>query len=237
MLYSDKFDDISRTNFINLFADFILHKIPSNEITTLEIADCQNFYVIKGKTSSKTILDLNSVKDEFVKKRNLSDDNKNLFHTIDLIEYDVQLSETEQLCHVFFNTTNPHFSNCQLNEKTEKDNSLILKSNFPHGYSLKSGRDLYYYAKRICYNLQLYPFWESVKITINRTNNEENFQIFTDCNKEQDLKLRSAILDCFDFNYNKIGKDFENSNWVESASILPNDLDFVKEKNQEFILI
>lgn len=237
MYYSNNLETISRVKKVNNFSDFILSKIPLNEITLIEVADCVNFFVIKGKTTSKTVLDLNQIKDEFIKTYKVEDEKKELFHTIDLIEYGVELNELESLSTTFFNTINPQYNICELSDESKINNDLIIKSSFPNGYSLKAGRDLYYYAKRISYNLQLYPFWNSIRIEINRTNNEENFKIFTDCSEEQDLKLKSAILDCFDFNYQKITKDFENSDWVNSSLEWSKDLDFIKEKNNDFILV
>jgi len=34
-------------------ADFILNKIPKEEESIIQVIDCQNFYVIKGKTTHK----------------------------------------------------------------------------------------------------------------------------------------------------------------------------------------
>ena len=41
----------SRLSLVNLFADFILNQIPSDEETIIQVVDCLNFYVIKGKTT------------------------------------------------------------------------------------------------------------------------------------------------------------------------------------------
>ena len=56
----------SRISIVNLLSDFILSKIPSNEDTIISVIDCKNFFVIKGKTSHKELLDTPKIVDEFV---------------------------------------------------------------------------------------------------------------------------------------------------------------------------
>ena len=48
----------SRTAIVNLFADFILSKIPQNKHSIIQVADCINFFVIKGKTSYGDLLNI-----------------------------------------------------------------------------------------------------------------------------------------------------------------------------------
>ena len=51
----------SRILITNLFADFIISKIPYNEETIIKVVDCKNFFVIKGKTSYNQVLDLSVI--------------------------------------------------------------------------------------------------------------------------------------------------------------------------------
>ena len=44
----------SRISITNLFADFIVSRIPHNEETIIKVVDCKNFFIIKGKTSMKS---------------------------------------------------------------------------------------------------------------------------------------------------------------------------------------
>ena len=82
----------SRLSLVNLFADFILNQIPSDEETIIQVVDCLNFYVIKGKTTHVEPLNIGKLKDEFnIKFENLIGDTK-ITHTIDLIEYDSKMS-------------------------------------------------------------------------------------------------------------------------------------------------
>ena len=69
---------------INLFADYILNRIPNSERSIIKIADCGNFLIIKGKTTHNELLDLSEIKTEFCEKFNINSDPKSIFnHMID----------------------------------------------------------------------------------------------------------------------------------------------------------
>ena len=75
----------SRLSIVNLLADFILNKIPKEEESIIQVVDCLNFYVIKGKTTYITPLDISSIKDEFIGKYESLIGDIKMSHTIDLI--------------------------------------------------------------------------------------------------------------------------------------------------------
>jgi hypothetical protein len=58
----------SRIFLINLFADFIISKIPHEEQSIINLVDCKNFILVKGKTTSKTLLNLSDISKEFSNK-------------------------------------------------------------------------------------------------------------------------------------------------------------------------
>ena len=58
------------------------------------MVDCNNFVIIKGKTTHKEILDISSITKEFNEKYEPS---KPISHTIDLIEYDSKLPKVKNL--------------------------------------------------------------------------------------------------------------------------------------------
>ena len=59
---------VSRLSLVNLFADFILNQIPKEEESIIQVVDCFNFYVIKGKTTYNEPLNIGKLKDEFIIK-------------------------------------------------------------------------------------------------------------------------------------------------------------------------
>jgi hypothetical protein len=58
----------SKLSIVNLLADYILSKIPKDEESIIQVVDCMNFYVIKGKTTYEETLDIAKIKDEFTLK-------------------------------------------------------------------------------------------------------------------------------------------------------------------------
>jgi hypothetical protein len=74
--------------YLTLLGDFIISKISNDENFQLTLVDFNNFIVLKGKTTSTSILNLSDIVSDFKKiySKNLPKD-LNL-NTIDLIEYD-----------------------------------------------------------------------------------------------------------------------------------------------------
>ena len=52
-----KLDVNTRRGIVNLFADFILSKIDKKENSIIQVTDFEKFFVIRGITTSKEILD------------------------------------------------------------------------------------------------------------------------------------------------------------------------------------
>ena len=159
----------SRLSIVNLLSDFILNHIPKEENTIIQVIDCTNFYVIKGKTTHKEPLDMLKVRDEFISKFEELIGERKISHTIDLIEYDSKLKPNDTFTFTYhYGTDNCSYTSLQsksyLKDKlnsykhnfhleTITDDSLVVVSEFPHGHSLSQGRLLYYYGKHIFYNI------------------------------------------------------------------------------------
>jgi len=153
---------------VNLLSDFILNKIPSVESSIIKVVDCGNFFIIKGKTSSKEILNISEIISEFTSIFQSYLDKRKLTHTIDLIEYDCKLDPSEEIRHRYHNS-----KNCSYPNENEFNNyeELVYVSSFPHGYSLSQGRLFYYYGKHIFYNIPSnYPI-QSLTLTISSKKN------------------------------------------------------------------
>lgn len=227
---------------VNLLSDFILNKIPHQESSIIKIVDCENFYVIKGKTTSKEVLFIPDIISEFNEKYKEHVDTKKLTHTIDLIEYDSELKEVVEITQTFHNNT----PNCSYNwkeverfdELVEKD-ELVYMSEFPFGYSLSQGRDLYYYGKHIFYSIPSnYPH-TSLTLTLSKEKNEDGEQkliVFDEFFKSEDETLYSAILDVFDFDYNRLSKKMKKVDWSVELTNPLEEYSFLKERNKDFII-
>jgi hypothetical protein len=168
---------------LNLLSEFILKKYKSKD-TLVEICDCQNFIIVKGFTTESEVIPLNSVVSEFSQKY----EQYPIKSTIDLIEYKSDLSSPKKFKFFF-------------GKKLHKEDSLFSTSEFPYGYSNNQGKLLYFYFKHIVDRIPTnYPFtWIIFNVEVSEKN-EIDFTIEDDyLNNNGDI-LKSAILDCFDFN-------------------------------------
>lgn len=230
----------SKSFIVNLLADFILSKIPHHESTIIKVVDLENFIVIKGKTSSKEVLMLQSIISEFIEKFKID---KQLTHTIDLIQYDVKMEKSKFLEHTYHNNTpncSYHYMDVEnFEELTEKD-EMVFGSSFPHGFSLNQGRLLYYYGKKIFYNIPSnYPV-TTMTFTLTTERNSENevdIKIYDEFFKSEDETLRSAILDTFDFNMDSLENEIKKVDWSIELTNPLSEYDFLKEKVDGLIII
>jgi hypothetical protein len=222
----------SREYLVNSFAEFILSKIPSDENSIIQVVDCENFYVIKGKTSHKEILDLNLIKDNLFKDNPDLKNEKKLLNTIDLIDYGCKLEESKKFCDVFYNT-----ENCSYKRNfSEKDNELVISSHFPFGYSLSMGRLLYFFAKKLVYNIPPNFVYEKLLVTVSKQRGQMNIS-FQEEDGSPIETLDSLFLDCADMSMQKFKKDVIESNWVEELNFYERDLEFLKKKIEGIILV
>jgi len=242
----------SKLSIVNLFADFILNQIPKDEESIIQVADCLNFYVIKGKTTYKEPLDIAKIKDEFITKfEELMGDLK-LSHTIDLIEYDSKLRPSESLTFSYHNnSTNCSYHKTQCEEflldntnsydynfhlkQISEDNNLIFCSEFPHGYSLKQGRLMYYYGKHIFYNIpSSYPV-NTLVFTLLNEENEDSILIKNTSGKIDEV-LTSAVLDVFDFDMSWLKQELKKVDWYIELTDPLLEYNFLKKKVGDFII-
>jgi hypothetical protein len=156
----------SKIFLTNLLADFILFKIPKNEHSIIRVIDCENFYLIKAKTTYKEPLEISELITEFSEKFSKFLGDKKITRTIDLIEYDGHMLEQSSLKMTLYNTVNCSYHESQIIQFEKEpssynyngevvemdDDELAHISEFPHGYSLSQGRLLYYYGKNLRYN-------------------------------------------------------------------------------------
>jgi hypothetical protein len=170
--------------------NFLLESLPSNVESFFEVCDCRNFVVVKGETSHTEVLNLIDLNKKFEEKY----PETKLKGTIDLIKYNVDFEPKKTYEFIFYNTPN-------LKLTDDTNHSLFTLSDFPWGSSWSEGKLLYFYFKLITYKIpSTYLFdWIKYKVEIN-SNNEVDFTIEDNFINNQNDVLKSAILDCFDFN-------------------------------------
>lgn len=218
---------------INLFSDFILQKFPKEKDTIIQVADCKNFYVVKGQTSYNQPLDLSDIINQFSNEFKDFLSGLTFTNIIDLIEYDCKIKPVTGLTYTYYNN-----ENCSIvpNQKPNLIPDLITTSKFPHGYSLSQGRLFFYYGKKIVYNIPpTYPF-RSLTLSISK-NQEESFLVYNDYEEQYDETLRSAILDVFNFDMSEIGNKIKEANWSSESTNPLEDYQFLKRIDKELIII
>jgi hypothetical protein len=230
----------SRSYAVNLFADFLLKQFPSDEKTIIEVGDCQNFLVIKGKTSHEEPLDLLKLKTDFMEQNFDHLPEKFGTHTIDLIDYSQKMESPKFLKQDFFCSENPLYTKYQikrikfgsgLSERTP----MIECSEFPYGHSLSMGRTLFYYSLHLAYSVPSDFIYDHLNIVLCENHSEEFFNVFVD--REQSEKLQSFFMDYFDFNYKNFEKKIEGHKFESELNdplTLPS---FITTKPENLIMI
>lgn len=241
----------SKLFVVNLLSDFILSKIPSQEESVIQVIDCSNFFIIKGRTTHNDPLDLMKIKDEFIEKFEDNLEGLRLFHTIDLIEYNSSLKKKDNLTFTYHNTNNcsynkeqieGYISNSKLSydfnyhlKNISNDDNLISISEFPHGYSLNQKRLLYYYGKHITYNIT-FPF-ETLTLSLSNNKIEDEQELSVICDNEESEILKSAILDFFDFDMSWLEMEIKKVDWYSEITNPLEDYEFLKVKLKDFVII
>jgi hypothetical protein len=239
---------VSRRSKCNLFADFLIGKLGLEINSIIHVTDNNNFFVINGITESSDLLGIYDLKDEFNKKYEdiLASP---ITHTFDLIQYGMELKpkiKHKSVYHITSDNVSYHHNlidnfkisgDCFFNNgvtsylDTESDFSPVC-SEFPHGYSYDQGRILYYYGKLISYNLSFKVLGSKLELNLLKDFNEDGEfieSVYLDDNYSDD-KLKSYLLDTFDFNYNKIREEIKKVDLSLEITNPLDDYEFLKTK-------
>ena len=131
-----------------------------------------------------------------------------------------RLSETYEF--VFYNSPN-------LNSIYENENSLFTLSDFPWGSSWNQGKLLYFYFKFITHKIPPSYFFDILKYkVVVSSDNQIDFTIEDNLINNQNDVLKSAILDCFDFNLHEFethAKKMDLENLILNPSIKESIMD------------
>lgn len=239
---------IGGKNFlVNALADFILEKLGKDSISKIFVLDCGNFQVIKGETNVKDILDMRKTLDDFREKYSEYVDQKNLTHVFDLIEYDSKVDEEKKYNLTFFNSENCSYHSSQIDffksENKSVDffiNPIVLEekenfyiSEFPHGHSLKTGRNVFYFLKRVFYSIPSnYPV---VSLTFEYNMEQNDIKVFNESIQRDEI-LESAFLDSLEFNLSKVEEEMKKVDWSSELTNPLVDYDFLKNVDKLLII-
>ena len=190
----------SRRGIVNLFADFIVSKIDPKERSIIQITDCEVFMVVNGQTTSETELNIDELKNEFNEtyKDILKSLNLEHFNVINIIKYGVEILPIET---GWVDTNKNVFV-----EENESFSEISISSEFPYGYSLRTGRSMVYYSHYILNQISSTIGSDNMFIHfLPKVEDEMDIKVIT--NSMYDSKtIKSLILDVFDFDL----EDFSN---------------------------
>jgi hypothetical protein len=190
----------SRRGIVNLFADFIVSKIDPKERSIIQITDCEVFMVLNGQTTSEIELNIDELKNEF--NETYKDILKSLglehFNVINIIKYGVDIVPIQT---GWVDTNKNVFV-----EENESFGEISISSEFPYGYSLRTGRSMVYYSHYILNQISSTIGSDNMFIHfLPKVEDEMDIKVIT--NSMYDSKtIKSLILDVFDFDL----EDFSN---------------------------
>lgn len=229
-----KLEKNTRRYFVNLFADFILSKLEKTENTIIQVTDCENFVIVNGQTTSKTVLDLGSIKKEFcesftdlLKSLNMEDIN-----VLDIIRYEQEIPP--------FQKSLVSVNKNLYVEEYEPVIELSVTSEFPYGHSLNCGRSILYYSHYMfnhMYNLlgvDKLHFKYTTKID---ENEDYKINIMSESRTPKE-KIKSLVLDVFDMDLTEFTEKMMAYNLIDD--ILDPSLDkpyLVQDRLKDVILL
>lgn len=234
----------SQRGIVNYIADYVLTTINNlgEYDSIIEVTNVGKFLIVNGLTSQPDVLQLQPIIDHLTKTFNQT------FNIIDTITYGVELESPNEMWFTFYNNQDRPSFHPKLVEYVDSHNEfnsvdydgslsveldfnsnptdtkfttlpLNISSEFPHGYSLNSGRLHYYYSEYI--SLNIFNTIKSKKLdfkisNIVNQNDDLDIKIISDsCYPSKDVE--SLVLDVFDF-------DFDSFRHVVSTYNLIDDL-------------
>ena len=189
-----------KQQFVNHYADFLCDKITKNNYkTVIQVTHCNHFIIINGESEAPETF--KTYDSEFLEQfGNLYfDEVPQGLKVFNLIYPNKEPKSVSEL-----SLNEPH-----LNQIISNTIDYATSSQFPHGFSMNCGRNLFYYLKYISTNLQ--GFMGIKKLSLSYFTNEvEDEKLFVICDGFIPKKVKSIILDYFDYEeFNEKIKDYE----------------------------
>jgi len=223
----------SKRFIVNLFSDFILSKIDKTEKTIIQVSDCNNFVVVAGKSTSKEILDLQSIKEEFFIKFKSYLDDVGIDHMniIDIITYG---SILEPLDRGWVNVSKDVYY-----DVPEPLTNIITTSEFPYGHSLSCGRSMVYYSNYIFNHMYSLLGVKNLKFYFTTdVDSDEDFKIeIVSKSILNSNKIKSLVLDVFDFDLNEFNNKLSNYDLIDDILYQDNNKPYMVQDRLEHVVL
>jgi hypothetical protein len=223
----------SKRFIINLFSDFILSKINRSEKSIIQVSDCNNFVVVIGKSTSKDILDLLAIKDEFFGKFKDILDEVGIDHMniIDLISYGSKVGPIES---GWINVNKNLYI-----EDQEPLSNMFITSEFPYGHSLECGRSMLYYSNYIFNHMYSLLGINDLKFYFTtEIDSEEDFKIDIVSNsKINKEKIKSLVLDVFNFDLKDFNESLVGYDLIEDLTHQNKEKPYMRQDKLEHVIM
>ena len=223
----------SKRFIINLFSDFILSKINRSEKSIIQVSDCNNFVVVIGKSTSKDILDLLAIKDEFFGKFKDILDEVGIDHMniIDLISYGSKVGPIES---GWINVNKNLYI-----EDQEPLSNMFITSEFPYGHSLECGRAMLYYSNYIFNHMYSLLGINDLKFYFTtEIDSEEDFKIDIVSNsKINKEKIKSLVLDVFNFDLKDFNESLVGYDLIEDLTHQNKEKPYMRQDKLEHVIM
>lgn len=189
-----------KQQFVNHYADFLCDKITKNNYkTVIQVTHCNHFIIINGESEAPETF--KTYDSEFLEQfGNLYfDEVPQGLKVFNLIYPNKEPKSVSEL-----SLNEPY-----LNQIIKDTIDYATSSQFPHGFSMNCGRNLFYYLQYISTNLQ--GFMGIKKLSLSYFTNEvEDEKLFVICDGFIPNKVKSIILDYFDYEeFNEKLKDYD----------------------------
>lgn len=219
-------NNITKQTILNLLAEHILNEFGPDTATQITVLDQGNFLVILGCTNTKKSLKLTEVFNEFTYKYSDLISEANYPKELSLVNF-IRVSKEDDLvtsCNInLYNTERPSINSNYIYTGLKEINSPdILSSQFPHGYGLKTNRALLLYFEYIAYNLMEGTNTSEMCISFYKEKEFEGKLEINSLSLRNNEKIKSAILDLFDLDYNKFISEYYNYDFTREV-LEPNE--------------
>lgn len=147
----------SHRGVVNLLSDYIVKQLSINDKidSVIEVTNCGKFFVVNGITSSKIILDMVKVKDDFIKSYSeiLTPLNITSINIIDIIIYGQEMVKKFEYVYDFYNSIRPIYPNSLIDFVKQDSPKLTYESisytdrfEFEINYSEENTKDLDFFT-------------------------------------------------------------------------------------------
>lgn len=224
----------SKLAVVNLLADFILDKYGRQRNAFISVTDNGNFFIINGYVDMYVPIIFDQMLSEFRNKyENILTDlgyPKEL-SAVNFLKYNIDSKVKDIFQETYYNNSRPlyhtkqcgefNFEGSIYNQKLEKivstDSGIkitdsffreeyLIRSEFPFGFGLRTNRPILYYLEYVAYNIMDGTNSNDITITYRKNSDEESTIDVSGDSLTPTKKLKSTILDLFDFNFDEIKK-------------------------------